>query len=87
MDLINSISQRKSCRKYIDEPFDQVALEEVEAAIKGFKALFPNVSLNYRFVSSTKGMFHVKAPHYLVISGNAEEIKGYQYYGCVSVID
>ncbi len=73
MDLFNSISQRKSCRKYIDEPFSQVELEEVEATIKGFEALFPDLALNYRFVTETKGMFHVKAPHYLVISGSGKE--------------
>ncbi len=73
MDLFNSISQRKSCRKYIDEPFSLVELEEVEEAVKGFEPLFPDVPLNYRFVTATKGMFHVKAPHYLVISGKGEE--------------
>jgi nitroreductase len=73
MDLFNSISQRKSCRKYIAEPFSLVELEEVEEVIKSFEPLFPDAPLSYRFVTATKGMFHVKAPHYLVISGKGEE--------------
>ena len=75
MDLFNSISQRKSCRKYIDEPFRPAELEEIEAVIKGFDPLFPDLVPNYRFVTSAKGMFHVKAPHYLVIGGKGEEGK------------
>ncbi|NLL04003.1 MAG: hypothetical protein GX269_06875 [Clostridiales bacterium] len=73
MDLFSSISQRKSCRKYIEKPLSSAELEEVKEAIKGFEPLFPDVTLNYRFVTSTKGMFNVKAPHYLVISGKGEE--------------
>ena len=73
MDLFNSISKRKACRNYISEPFSQLELEEVKEVIKSFEPLFPDVPLDYRFVTETKGMFHVKAPHYLVISGKGEE--------------
>ena len=73
MDLFNSISQRKSCRKYIDEPFTLTELEEVKEALEGFEPLLPDLPLNYRFESRTKGMFHVKAPHYLIISGKGKE--------------
>ncbi|MDX9916911.1 MAG: nitroreductase family protein [Gudongella sp.] len=73
MDLFNSISKRKACREYINEPLTTVELEEVVEAIKSFEPLFPNIPLNYRFATEIKGMFHVKAPHYLVISGNGEE--------------
>lgn len=73
MDLFNAISQRKACRKYIDQPFSEEELEEIEGVIKGFEPLFPDVPLNYRFVTRTKGMFHVKAPHYLVIGGEGLE--------------
>lgn len=73
MDLFNSISQRKSCRKYIDEPFTLTELEEVKEALEGFEPLLPDLPLNYRFVTATKGMFHVKAPDYLIISGKGKE--------------
>ncbi len=73
MDLFNSISKRKACRNYISEPFSQLELEEVKEVIKSFEPLFPDVPLDYRFVTETKGMFHVKAPHYLVISGKGKE--------------
>lgn len=73
MNLFNSIYQRKSCRQYIDEPFSLAELEEIKEVIKSFEPLFPDVHLNYRFATETKGMFHVKAPHYLVISGKGEE--------------
>lgn len=73
MDLFNSIKKRKSCRKYIDEPLNQEELKKIEETIKSFEPLFPDLTLNYRFISETKGMFQVNAPHYLVISGNGKE--------------
>ena len=73
MDLFHAIYQRKACREYLDEPFSQEELAEVEAVIKGFDALFPKVTLDYRFIKKTKGMFHVEAPQYLVISGSGKE--------------
>jgi nitroreductase len=73
MDLYNSISRRKACRKYIEEPLDEEQLEEIKTALNTFKPLHPDVPLNYRFASKTKGIFHVKAPHYLIISGQGKE--------------
>ncbi len=73
MDLFRAISQRKSCRKYREEPFSTAELEEVEDVLRGCDPLFPDAPLNYRFVTETKGMFHVKAPHYLVISGRGAQ--------------
>ncbi|MGX7198721.1 nitroreductase family protein [Enterococcus nangangensis] len=73
MDLFDAISQRKACREYLDEPFSASELAEVETTIKNFEPLFPNVSLDYRFATKTKGIFQVKAPQYLIISGSGQE--------------
>ena len=73
MDLFNSISRRKACRKYVAEPLREIQLEEIETALNSFKPLYPDAPLSYRFASETKGVFHVKAPHYLVISGQSKK--------------
>ncbi len=73
MDLFDSISQRKSCRKYIAKPLSKEQLEEIKTALNTFEPLYPDTPLNYRFTTETKGMFHVKAPHYLIISGQGKK--------------
>ncbi|MDL2220626.1 hypothetical protein LJC55_03060 [Eubacteriales bacterium OttesenSCG-928-N14] len=73
MDLFDSISRRKSCRSYIDQPMSAEQLDEIRAAIDTFEPLYPELSLDYRFVAKTKGMFHVQAPQYLIISGQGKE--------------
>lgn len=73
MDLFDAISRRKSCRKYILEPLSDAQLKEIEVALDSFEPLFKDVALSYRFVRETKGMFHVLAPHYLIISGAGKE--------------
>lgn len=73
MDVFDSISRRKSCRKYIPEPLSAKQLEEIQAVLDTCEPLFPDASLNYRFATETAGMFHVKAPHYLVVSGQGKE--------------
>lgn len=73
MDLFDSISRRKSCRKYTGQPLNNGQLDAVEAAIAGFEPLYPDLPLSYRFVAETKGMFHVQAPHYLIVSGQGKE--------------
>lgn len=73
MDLFDSISRRKACRNYVAEPLREELLVEIETALNTFKPLCPDAPLNYRFASETKGIFHVKAPHYLVISGQGKK--------------
>lgn len=72
MDLYQSITQRKSCRKYDMKPLDQGLISEIENAVKGFSLLYPSVPLEYRFTKKVKGRFHVEAPHYLIISGQGK---------------
>lgn len=69
MDLFDYIYKRKSCRKYILEHLSSDVLKEIESKLENFELLFKDVPISYRFVSETKGMFHVLAPHYLVFSG------------------
>lgn len=73
MDLFDSINRRKSCRNYIQQPFGEEQLEEIRGAINGFEPLYPDVPLEYRFVTKAKGIFKVQAPHYLIISGQGKE--------------
>ncbi len=76
MDLYGSIIQRKSCRKYISVPLDEELLDEIKSVLISFQPLYPDIPFSYRFVTHTKGMFHVKAPHYIVISGQGEDGEG-----------
>lgn len=73
MDLFDAINRRKSCRKYISEQLSVKQLEEIEAVLKTFDPLFTDAPLSYRFTTEVAGMFHVKAPHYLIISGQGKE--------------
>ncbi len=73
MDLYPSISRRKACRKYVDQPLSEKQLEDIMGLFNSFEPLLPDVKLSYRLVSEAKGLFHVKAPHYLVISGEGKE--------------
>lgn len=73
MDLFDSINRRKSCRNYTQQPFEEERLEEIREAINGFELLYPDVPLEYRFVTKAKGIFKVQAPHYLMISGQGKE--------------
>ena len=73
MDLFDSINKRKSCRDYVQKPFGEEQLKKISEAIDGFEPLYPDVSLEYRFVTETKGIFKVQAPHYLIISGQGKQ--------------
>jgi hypothetical protein len=73
VDLYHSISRRKSCRKYTQEPLTESQLDEIKKALDLFEPLYPNAPIEYRFTSETKGLFQVKAPHYLVFSGKDKD--------------
>ncbi|MDL2276794.1 hypothetical protein LJC02_03975, partial [Breznakia sp. OttesenSCG-928-G09] len=72
MNLYASISQRKSCRKYNLQPLEEDMLANIEQAIKSFKLLSPNIPITWRFTNQVKGLYHVEAPHYLIISGQGK---------------
>jgi len=69
------IRKRKSIRKYSTEPLDKAKLEWVQKQIAAVKPLYPNIRHSIEIVSKTKGLFNVKAPHYLIFS--SEEMDGY----------
>jgi nitroreductase len=73
VDLYHTISRRKSCRKYTQEPLTESQLDEIKKVLDLFEPLYPNAPIEYRFTSETKGLFQVKAPHYLVFSGKDKD--------------
>jgi nitroreductase len=73
MDLYHSISRRKSCRKYRQELLTTSQLDEIKKVLDSFEPLYPDAPIEYRFTSGTKGLFQVKAPHYLVFSGKGKD--------------
>lgn len=72
MDLYSSIERRKSCRKYNMAPLALDVLESIRDAVGGFEPLYPGVPFGQRFIAQAKGGFLVKAPHYLIVSGQGK---------------
>ena len=60
------IRKRKSIRKYDLMKLDDAALDAVRAQIGAVAPLFPDIRYSIEIVDKTKGMFGVKAPHYLL---------------------
>ena len=75
MELYEYIWKRKSTRKYDMEPLEPRQLEQIRLFAQDIKPLYPDIKIAYEITSSIKGIFSVKAPHYLIIS--SEESNGY----------
>ena len=60
------IRKRKSIRKYDMKELDPATLEKVRGRIANLTPLYPDIRYSIVIVSKTKGMFNIKAPHYLV---------------------
>ena len=60
------VRKRKSIRKYDPEHLDADLLDKVRAQIKDVEPLYPDIAYSIDIVSKTKGLFNIKAPHYLV---------------------
>ena len=67
------ISKRKSIRKYDMAPLDAETLEKVQAQINQVKPLYPEIRYSIEIANSTKGLFNVKAPHYLVFRSEEKD--------------
>lgn len=67
------IRKRKSIRKYEPTALDSAVLEKGKAQIINIKPLYPNIKYSIEIVSKTKGIFNVKAPHYLVFASEEKE--------------
>jgi len=67
------IRKRRSIRKYDLTPLDAAALEKVRAQIEKVKPLYPDIRYSVEIANKTKGMFNVKAPHYLLFGSEEKE--------------
>ena len=76
------ICKRKSIRKYDPAPLDSTTLEKVREQFKAVKPLFPDIRYSIEIVNKTKGLFNVKAPHYLLFSSEERE-GGYENIGFI----
>ncbi len=78
MDLYENIFSRKSCRKYDMTPLDAQTLTEMETFISGLTPLLPESRLTHEILGpeEVKGLGICKAPHYLIISGEEQSLRG-----------
>ena len=76
------IRKRKSIRKYVMAPLDEATLENVRSQIDSLKPLYPDIRYSVEIVNRTKGMFSVKAPHYLIF-GSEEKEGAYENIGFI----
>ena len=60
------IRKRKSIRKYDLTKLDEAELEAVRVRIGMVRSLYPDIRYSVVISDKTKGMFGVKAPHYLL---------------------
>jgi len=60
------IRKRKSIRKYDTAPLDSATLDAVREQIGKIKSLYPDIKYSIEIANKTKGMFNIKAPHYLI---------------------
>ena len=76
------ISKRKSIRKYNMTPLEDAAMENVRAQIGKVKPLYPDIPFSVEIANKTKGMFNVKAPHYLIF-GSEEKDGAFENIGFI----
>ena len=73
MSTSQIIRKRKSIRKYDLTLLDAATLDKVQAQFESLKPLYPDIRYSIEIVNKTKGMFNIKAPHYLVFGGEEKE--------------
>jgi len=76
------IRKRKSIRKYDLAPLDDATLEKVQAQIMKVTPLYPGIRYSVEITNKTKGVFNIKAPHYLVF-GSEEKDGAYENIGFI----
>jgi len=67
------IRKRKSIRKYESAQLDGAILAMVREQISKLKPLYPDIRYSIEIVSKTKGLFNIKAPHYLVFRSEEKD--------------
>jgi len=76
------ITKRKSIRKYEQTPLDDAGLSKVRDKIADVKPLYPDIRYSIDIASKTKGIFNIKAPHYLIF-GSEEKEGAYENIGFI----
>jgi nitroreductase len=76
------IRKRKSVRKYDITPLDAATLEKVRAKIEKVTPLYPDIRFSVEITNKTKGIFNVKAPHYLIF-GSEQKDGAYENIGFI----
>jgi len=67
------IRKRKSIRKYDLSPLDASSLKSVQEQIEKITPLYPEINYSIEIIEKTKGLFNIKAPHYLVLNSEDKE--------------
>ena len=67
------IRKRKSIRKYDMTELDTMTLEKVRTQIVSLTPLYPDIRYSVEIVKRTKGIFNIKAPHYLVFGSEDKD--------------
>lgn len=75
--LYNTVSKRKSIRKYDMTPLDESTLEKVRDFLNGVLRFDSTISTEFKILSHSevKSIYAVKAPHYIILT--SEEKEGY----------
>lgn len=68
-----AIRRRKSIRKYDMTALDAATLERVREQIASVKSLYSHLKHSIEVVEKTKGLFGIKAPHYLVFGSEEKD--------------
>jgi len=69
----DTIRKRKSVRKYDAAPLDAATLNNVQTQLKKLIPLYPDIRYSIEIANSTKGIFNVQAPHYLIFSSEEKD--------------
>jgi nitroreductase len=72
-DMNDIIRKRKSIRQYDMIELDAVTLDKVKTQIENLAPLYPDIKYSVEIVNKTKGMFGIKAPHYLIFGSEEKD--------------
>ena len=67
------IYKRKSIRKYYPDKLDAATLSKVRAQIDKLVPLYPNIQYSVEIADKARGVYGVKAPHYLCFYSEDKE--------------
>ena len=78
MDIYSSIFTRKSIRKFDMTPLSKETIGQIETFISGLTPLLPDSKITHKIVGPecVKGMGLPKAPHFMLIYGREQPLRG-----------